>query len=279
MSGTIELRLKGKAPPLPSLPPPPPTIQSMALAYQGKAQTIEVILRAAQSHPVNQHVNIYYSLTQAIINQEHNIVKAIKNAMVEIKKNNKLKGNLGNKDQENAFADIKKLSKITYKINKIKAVRNTIKKEQGKELLEGPYKLFYIYYALKSIRIFINQVKRSQISRKDALKIINNTILSRLELLKAGILRTLYPTPLDFLTAYKFGLVVNKELIKKQKLVYYPSQGHKLLVLALTIKTKEESAPEPVTLAPLLLPFKEVKALNAKMLRSLFLFGGKVPEV
>ena len=135
--------------------------------------------------------------------------------------------------------DIRKLSKITYKINKIKAVRNTIKKEQGEELLEGPYKLFYTYYALKSIYIFINQIKRSQISRKDALEIVNNAILSRLELLKAGILRTLYLIPLDFLTAYKFGLVVNKELIKKQKLVYYLSQGYKLLVLALTIKTKE----------------------------------------
>ena len=50
-------------------------------------------------------------------------------------------------------------------------------------------------------------------------------------------------------------------------------------MLALTIKTKEEeSAPEPVTLAPLLLPFKEVKGLNIKMLRSLFLFRGKVPK-
>ena len=47
--------------------------------------------------------------------------------MVEIKKDNKLKGNLGNKDQENAFIDIRKLSKIIYKINKIKAVQNTIK--------------------------------------------------------------------------------------------------------------------------------------------------------
>jgi len=44
---------------------------------------------------------------------------------------------------------------------------------------------------------------------------VNNVILSRLKLLKAGILRTLYLTPLDFLTAYKFGLVVNKELVKK----------------------------------------------------------------
>ena len=42
--------------------------------------------------------------------------------MVEIKKNDELKGNLGNKDQKNAFIDIRKLSKITYKINKIKAV-------------------------------------------------------------------------------------------------------------------------------------------------------------
>ena len=47
--------------------------------------------------------------------------------MVEIKKNNKFKGNLKNKNWENAFADIKKFSKITYKINKIKAVRNIIK--------------------------------------------------------------------------------------------------------------------------------------------------------
>jgi hypothetical protein len=63
---------------------------------------------------------------------------------------------LGNKDWENAFIDIRKLSKITYKINKIKVVQNTIIKEWGEELLEGPYKLFYIYYALKSIYIFIN---------------------------------------------------------------------------------------------------------------------------
>ena len=49
-------------------------------------------------------------------------------------------------------------------------------------------------------------------------------------------------------------------------------------MLALTIKTKEESAPEPVTLVPLLLPFKEVKALNEKMLRSSFLFRGKIPK-
>jgi len=49
-------------------------------------------------------------------------------------------------------------------------------------------------------------------------------------------------------------------------------------VLALTIKTKEESTLEPVTMAHLLLPFKEVKGSNARILRSLFLFRGKVPK-
>ena len=44
---------------------------------------------------------------------------------------------------------------------------------------------------------------------------VNNTILNRLELLKARILRTLYPIPLDFLNAYKFRLEVNKKLVKK----------------------------------------------------------------
>ena len=108
---------------------------------------------------------------------------------------------------------------------------------------------------------------------------VNNAILNRLELLKAGILRTLYLTPLDFLNTYKFRLEVNKELVKKQRLTYYLSQGYKLLVLALTIKAKGEGfALELVTLGPLLVPFEEVKGLNAKMLRSLFLFGGKVPK-
>jgi hypothetical protein len=106
------------------------------------------------------------------------------------------------------------------------------------------------------------------------LEMVNSVMLSRLELLKAGILKTLYLIPLDFLTAYKFGLVANKKLIKKWKLVYYPSQDYKLLVPTLTIKTKEEL----VTLVSLLLPFREVKGLNIKMLRSLFLFGGKVPK-
>jgi hypothetical protein len=47
------------------------------------------------------------------------------------------------------------------------------------------------------------------------LKMVNNIMLNHLELLKAGILRTLYLTPLDFLNTYKFGLEVNKELVKK----------------------------------------------------------------
>ena len=104
-------------------------------------------------------------------------------------------------------------------------------------------------------------------------------MLNCLEILKARILRTLYLTPLDFLTTYKLEPKVNKELVKKQKLTCYLSQGYKLLVLALTIKAKEEeSILEPVTLGPLLLPFKEVKGLNAKILRNLFLFRGKVPK-
>ena len=56
------------------------------------------------------------------MNQEYNIVKAVKNAIVKIKKDNKLKGNLENKNWENAFVDIRKLSKIIYKINEIKAI-------------------------------------------------------------------------------------------------------------------------------------------------------------
>jgi len=50
-------------------------------------------------------------------------------------------------------------------------------------------------------------------------------------------------------------------------------------VLALTVKAKGEgSILELVTLGPLLVPFKEVKGLNVKMLRNLFLFRGKVPK-
>src|SRR6202046_5970313 len=99
MSGNMELRSKGKAPPL------PPTIRPMALAYQGKAQIMEVILRAAQSRPVDQRVTIYHGLTQVIMNQEHNVVEAAKNAMIEIEKDGELKESLGNKEWDNAFAD------------------------------------------------------------------------------------------------------------------------------------------------------------------------------
>jgi len=74
-------------------------------------------------------VNIYYSLTQVILNQEHNIVKTAKNAIIKIKKDRELKGNLESKEWENAFIDIRKLSKITYKINKIKTVRDIVKKK------------------------------------------------------------------------------------------------------------------------------------------------------
>ena len=50
-------------------------------------------------------------------------------------------------------------------------------------------------------------------------------------------------------------------------------------MLALTIKAKGEgSVLEPVTLGPLLVPFKKVKGLNAKILYSAFLFRGKVPK-
>ena len=90
-----------------------------------------------------------------------------------------------------------------------------VKKEQGEELLEGPYNLFYIYYILKSIYIFINQVKKSQVFRADVLKMVNNAMLNCLKLLKARILKTLYLIFLDFFTAYKFRSIVNKELIKK----------------------------------------------------------------
>jgi len=40
-------------------------------------------------------------------------------------------------------------------------------------------------------------------------------MLNCLELSKVGILRTLYLISLDFLTAYKFRSIVNKELVKK----------------------------------------------------------------
>jgi len=63
-------------------------------------------------------------------------------------------------------------------------------------------------------------------------------------------------------------------------LVYYSSQGYKLLILALIIKTKEKKfILELVTLVSLLLPFKEVKILNTKMLYNSFLFKGKVFKI
>ena len=57
------------------------------------------------------------------------MVKATKNAIIEIKKDSELKESLRNKKWDNAFIDIKKLSKITYKVDKIKTVRDTVKKE------------------------------------------------------------------------------------------------------------------------------------------------------
>ena len=59
------------------------------------------------------------------------MVKAVKNTIIKIKKDSKLKESLGNKEQDNAFIDIRKLSKITYKVNKIKTVQDIVKKEQG----------------------------------------------------------------------------------------------------------------------------------------------------
>ena len=50
-------------------------------------------------------------------------------------------------------------------------------------------------------------------------------------------------------------------------------------MLALTVKAEGKgSVPEPVTLKLLLVPFKKVKGLNAKILCSLFLFKGKVSK-
>jgi len=99
-------------------------------------------------------------------------------------------------------------------------------------------------------------------------------MLNYLKLLKAGISYLIF---LNFLTTYKFKSIIDKELIKKWKFIYYLSQNYKLLVLALTIKTKEKKfTPKPITLTPLLLPFKKIKDLNAKILYSLFLFKNKI---
>jgi hypothetical protein len=53
----------------------------------------------------------------------------VKNIIIKIKKDSELKESLGNKEWDNAFIDIRKLSKITYKVNKIKRVRDIVKKE------------------------------------------------------------------------------------------------------------------------------------------------------
>ena len=50
-------------------------------------------------------------------------------------------------------------------------------------------------------------------------------------------------------------------------------------MLASIVKIKKEFILKLVTSVPLLLPFKEVKGLNVKILYSLFLFRGKVPKV
>ena len=51
------------------------------------------------------------------------------------------------------------------------------------------------------------------------------------------------------------------------------------MVLASTIKTKKkESILKLVILKPLLLPFKEIKGLNIKMLYRLFIFKSKIPK-
>jgi len=57
------------------------------------------------------------------------VVKAAKNAIIKIKKDRELKGSLESKKWGNTFIDIRKLSKIIYKINKIKTVRDIVKKE------------------------------------------------------------------------------------------------------------------------------------------------------
>jgi len=57
------------------------------------------------------------------------VVKAVKNVIIKIKKDKELKRSLESKDWENAFANIKKLFKIIYKINKIKVVQDIVKKE------------------------------------------------------------------------------------------------------------------------------------------------------
>ena len=44
-------------------------------------------------------------------------------------KDSKFKESLGNKKKDNIFTDIKTFFKITYKVNKIKLIQDTVKKE------------------------------------------------------------------------------------------------------------------------------------------------------
>ena len=44
-------------------------------------------------------------------------------------KDSEFKESLGNKKKDNVFTDIKIFFKITYKVNKIKLVQDTVKKE------------------------------------------------------------------------------------------------------------------------------------------------------
>jgi len=48
-------------------------------------------------------------------------------------------------------------------------------------------------------------------------------MLNRLVISKAKILKTLYLIPLDFFIIYKLKPKINKELVKKWKLIYYLS--------------------------------------------------------
>jgi len=57
------------------------------------------------------------------------MVKAVKNIIIKIKKDGELKRSLKSKDWENAFINIRKFFKITYKINKIKVVWDIVKKK------------------------------------------------------------------------------------------------------------------------------------------------------
>ena len=78
------------------------------------------------------------------------MVKAVKNAIIKIKQDSKLKESLKNKKWNNTFIDIKKLFKIIYKVNKIKTVQDIVKKKQRGVFRRFLQVLLYILY------IFIN---------------------------------------------------------------------------------------------------------------------------